>query len=204
MTTADALPTRERLIEAALWLFWNEGYATTSLARVCEVAGANPGSLYHFYRTKEELLEAALDRLLERIEPDLLEPAWAGVTDPLERVFALLDAYRGALLETELRYGCPVGNIALELRDPPEPVRRKLAANFAAWTDAVRACLEDARARFPRGTDLGRLAVFVLTVMEGGVMQARTYRRIEVFDAGVAALREYIGMLVARKRATAR
>lgn len=196
--------TRDRLIDAALWLFWNEGYATTSLARVCEAAGANPGSLYHFYRTKEELLEAALDRLLERIEPDLLAPAWAGVTDPLERVFALLAAYRGALLETELRYGCPIGNIALELRDPPEAVRRKLAANFDAWTGAVRGCLEGVRARFPRGTDLDRLAKFVLTVMEGGVMQARTYRSIAAFDAGVAALRDYIEMLVDRKRSTAR
>src|SRR5918992_5022701 len=196
--------TRDRLVDAALWLFWNEGYATTSLARVCEAAGANPGSLYHFYRTKEELLEAALDRLLERIEPDLLAPAWAGVTDPLERVFALLEAYRGALLETGLRYGCPIGNIALELRDPPEPVRRTLAANFAAWTAAVRECLEGARDRFPRDTDLNRLATFVLTVMEGGVMQARTYRSIDTFDAGVASLRDYIGLLVKGKRSTAR
>lgn len=194
MTTTTP-PTRERLIDAALWLFWNEGYATTSLARVCEAAGANPGSLYHFFRTKEELLEAALDRLLERIEPDLLAPAWDGVTDPLGRVFALLAAYRHALLSTELRYGCPIGNAALELRDPPEGIRRRLVANFEAWTSAVRACFALAADRFPPGTDLDRLAAFVLTVMEGGVMQARTYRSIDAFDAGVASLRDYLTML---------
>lgn len=190
--------TRDRIVDAALWLFWNEGYGATSLARVCEVAEANPGSLYHFFRTKEELLEAALDRLLERIEPELLTPAWRGVDDPVERVFALLDAYRQALLETDLRYGCPIGNVSLELRDPPEPVRARLVANFDAWRAAVRGCLDRARDRFRPGTDLDRLAAFVLTVMEGGVMQARTYRRIDEFDAGVASLREYFGALAVR------
>ena len=40
-----------------------------------------------------------------------------------------------------------------------------------------------------------RLAVFVLTVMEGGVMQSRTHRSLETFDAGVACLRDYLDRL---------
>jgi TetR/AcrR family transcriptional regulator, transcriptional repressor for nem operon len=188
--------TRSRLVDAALLLFWDAGFQTTSLGHVCEVAGANPGSLYYFFPTKEALLEAALDRLLERIGPDLLDPAWEGVDDPLERVFALLAAYRSALLQTEFRYGCPIGHITLELRDPPERVREKLAANFTAWQSAVRQCLEQALDAFPAGVDFDRLATFVLTVMEGGVMQARTYRSIDAFDAGVALLRDYINRLI--------
>lgn len=188
--------TRDRLVDAALFLFWNAGFENTSLGRVCEVAGANPGSLYYFFPTKDALLEAALDRLLERIGPELLDPAWDGVSDPVARVFALLTAYRSALLQTEFRYGCPIGHITLELRDPPERVREKLAANFSAWKSAVRQCLEQARDAFPDDVDFDRLATFVLTVMEGGVMQARTYRSIDVFDAGVALLRDYIDRLI--------
>jgi TetR/AcrR family transcriptional regulator, transcriptional repressor for nem operon len=188
--------TRTRLVDAALELFWFRGYSVTSLAEVCEKAEANPGSLYHFFRSKEELLEAALDRLLSVIGPNLLQPAWQGVDDPIERIFALLDAYRRSLEHTSLTYGCPVGSLALEWRDPPEGVRMRLAANFDAWTGAVRECLEDGRGRFPPSTDLDRLATFVLTTMEGAVMLARTHRDLRPFDQSVAALREHVTLLM--------
>lgn len=190
------VPTRDRLVAAATELFWSRGYEATSIAEVCERAQANPGSLYHFFSTKEELLEAVLDHLEQRIDRDLLQPAWEGVDDPLDRVFALLDAYRRALEATDLTYGCPIGGLALELREPSESVRRKIAANFAAWRAAVLVCLQDAQDRFPPDTDLDRLATAVLTVMEGGVMQARTFRSIDPFDASVALLRDHVDMLV--------
>lgn len=196
---SEEVPTRERLITAARELFWLEGYEATGVARICERANANPGSLYHFFTTKEALLEAVLDDFKDRIESDLLGPAWERVENPLERVFALLEAYRRALLATDLTYGCPIGGIALELRAPSENVRRKIAANFDAWQAAVLACLEEAvQDRLLPDTDIEALATTVLTVMEGGVMQARTYRRIEAFDAGVAVLREYFEMLQVR------
>lgn len=196
------VPTRDRLVAAATELFWSQGYEATSIAEICERARANPGSLYHFFSTKEELLEAVLDHLEQRIDRDLLEPAWEGIDDPLERVFALLDAYRRALVSTDLTYGCPIGGLALELREPSEAVRRKIAANFTAWRGAVLACLQEAEDRFPPDTDLDRLATAVLTVMEGGVMQARTFRKIEPFDAGVALLRDHVDLLVRRAAET--
>lgn len=190
-TSPREIPTRDRLVSAATELFWSRGYNATSLAEICERAQSNPGSLYHFFATKQELLEAVLERLERRIGPDLLEPAWKDMDDPIERVFALLDAYRRALIATDFTYGCPIGGLALELRDPPEEVRRRIAANFKAWRYAVLNCLEEAKDRFRPGANLERLATVVLTVMEGGVMQARTFRSIEPFDAGVAFLRDH-------------
>jgi len=189
--------TRTRLLDAALELFWFGGYERTSLAEVCREAGANPGSLYHFFPSKEALLEAVLERLLETIHDGLVGPAWEGVDDPVERIFALLAAYRRSLQMTDLTYGCPVGSLSLEWRDPPEGVRRGLVANFEAWTGVVRACLEEARERFPTDTDLDGLATFVLTTMEGAVMQARTFRSLEPFDRSMAALRDYFERLEA-------
>lgn len=196
MNTTD---TRSRLIDSALGLFAFEGYEVTSLVQVCEQADANPGSLYYFFRTKEQLLEAVLDHLHERLEPDLLAHAWKGVDDPVDRIFALLHLYRENLLRTDLKYGCPIGNLALEWRDPPEGVRKRLAKNFQAWAGAVHDCLEEAEDRLPPEADLDALATFVLTTMEGGVMLARTERAIRPFDQSVQCLREYfhaIGVLV--------
>ncbi len=127
----------------------------------------------------------------------LLAPAWEGVDDPIDRVFALLAAYRRFLAMTDYVYGCPIGSLALELHEPDPAVRELLAANFSGWVDQVRACLDAAGPRLPEDVDRQRLATFVLTVMEGGVMQARTHRSPEAFDASVAMLRDYFDRLAA-------
>jgi hypothetical protein len=125
----------------------------------------------------------------------LLEPAWASVDDPVEQLFALLDRYRRALIESDCTYGCPIGSLALELHEPDSPVRELLAANFRAWVDAVESSLAQASDRFPEGTDLRAIAELALNVMEGGVMQARTFRDIAHFDRGVQQLRLHMDAL---------
>jgi TetR/AcrR family transcriptional regulator, transcriptional repressor for nem operon len=187
--------TRDRLLSAAMRLFWEKGYHTTSVSDIVREAGAHSGSLYHFFPTKQDLLVAVLERYHAGIDSMLLEPAWQGVDDPVERVFALLDAYRQRLVDTDCFYGCPIGSLALELHEPDPPVREKLAVNFEAWTSAVQSCLDEAADRLPRDIDRRELAQFVLTTMEGGVMQSRTYRTLEAFDAGVKRLRDYFARL---------
>lgn len=189
--------TRDRLIESARALFWKKGYHATSVAEILEAAGANSGSLYHFFPTKQALLVAVLDRYAEGIRPMLLEPAWEGVDDPIERVFALLAKYRELLEMTDCFYGCPIGSLALELHEPDPPVRERLALNFAGWVAAVERCLDEAGDRLPAGVNRHALAQLVLTTMEGGVMQARTHRDLEPFDAGVTLLRDYFDRLEA-------
>jgi hypothetical protein len=125
----------------------------------------------------------------------LLEPAWAGVDDPVERIFALLARYRKSLVDTDCFYGCPIGSLALELHEPDPAVRERLAKNFSAWIEAIEECLSQAKTRLPTDQDPRELAQFVLTTMEGGVMQARTFRDIEYFDAAVRQLRRYFKCL---------
>jgi hypothetical protein len=125
----------------------------------------------------------------------LLDPVWSAVEDPIERIFALLAAYRGMLVESEYFYGCPIGNLALEFKEPDPPIRAGIADNFKGWTAAVATCIDAAAARFPAALSAQQLATFVLTTMEGGVMLARTYRSIEPFDAAVSQLRNYFELL---------
>lgn len=187
--------TRERILFAAMKLFAEKGYLSTSVADILKEADAHSGSLYHFFPTKQDVLVAVLGLYRDGIGPMLLEPAWKGVRDPIARVFALLASYRRMLVDTGCLYGCPIGSLALELHEPDPPVREMLAVNFEGWVSHVQGCLDAARARLPAGSDTHALATFVLTVMEGGVMQARTHRSLDAFDAGVAQLRDYFTRL---------
>jgi AcrR family transcriptional regulator len=188
--------TRDRLIAAARLLFWEKGYGQTSLSDLLSKARANSGSFYYFFDSKEELLLAVLARYAEGIYPMLLEPAWRGVDDPIERIFALLTRYRELILATDCQYGCPLGRLALEISPKRPRVHKLIATNFDGWTAAVRKCLQEAGARLPADVDRERLSRFVLSVMEGGVMQARSHRNVAAFDDSVAELRAYFNRLL--------
>lgn len=198
-----AIPsTRERLIDAAMALFWEKGYANTSMSDLLTAAKANSGSFYHFFSSKEELLLAVLDRYAAFLHPQLLGPAWEGVDDPIERIFALLARYRMLILQTDSTYGCPIGRLALEISTEQQEVHRRLAKNFDGWAAAVRGCLEQAGDRLPRDVDRARLSQFVLAVMEGGVMLSRSHREVKPFDQAVAELRAYFNRLLGSPRKT--
>jgi AcrR family transcriptional regulator len=196
--------TRDRLLQAGQDLFYEKGYGATGLAELLDRANANSGSFYHFFESKEALLNAVLERYVELLEPELLAPVYKKVADPIERVFALLAQYRAAIVATRFGYACPIGRIAFEVEPEMARVHERVARNFTAWSEAVRANLEAARHRFPRGYDLRRLSVFVLTVMEGAVMQARAHKSIEPFDASVAMLREHFALLQSKAKARKR
>lgn len=184
--------TKTRIIETARRLFAQRGYGATSLADLREEGRVHSGSFYHAFPTKQSLLVAVLEHYRDNIDELLVAPAWRDVEDPIERVFALLSRYRDFLKDTECMFGCPIGSIALELRDPDPEVRELLAANFDAWIERVAACYRDAADRLPKDSEPRALALFTLTTMEGAVMLARTHRDLTYFDTAVAALRDYV------------
>jgi len=188
--------TRDRILEAARQLFLRQGYAATGIARILKEADAKAGSLYYFFPTKEDLLIAVLDKYVELLHPMVIQPVFDRVEDPVERIFGVLDGYRRLLLNTECRQGCPIGNLALEMSERSPRARQLIELNFTNWRKAIECCLNDASDRLPGDLDRAALAGFVLTVMEGGVMQARAYQSIEPFEQAVMQLRDYFDRLI--------
>jgi AcrR family transcriptional regulator len=186
--------TRQRIVEAARDLFWEKGYTATGLAELLQRAGANSGSFYHFFESKDAVLRTVLETYEDLLDPHVIQPAFDKHKTPVERIFALLDSYRERLLSTNCQYGCPLGRLALELDPENAPAHERIARNFTAWRGAVEKCAREAGIANPRD-----VAAFVLTVMEGGVMQSRAYGSIEPFDACVRQLRIHFSALAKEK-----
>ena len=189
------MSTREKIVHAAMELFWLKGYNSTSIADLLSRTQLNSGSLYHVFPSKQDVLIGVLEAYRDGIEAMLLEPAWGHVDDPIEKIFALLNGYRTMIVESDCTYGCPIGSLALELHEPDPQIRGLLAKNFENWTAAIERCLDAAGRRLPKNRDKRALAQFVLTAMEGGVMQARTHRDVAYFDRAVAQLRAHFNLL---------
>jgi AcrR family transcriptional regulator len=188
--------TRDKIVEAARELFFQQGYTATSIAQILQCSAVNSGSLYYFFPTKEDLLVAVLEKYKTMLEPVVLAPAFQRAVAPLERLFAVLDGYRRLLEATGFHLGCPIGNLALEMSNSHPHVRTLVVENFEAWRAAIRGLIEQMKDRLPQDVDTNALAHFVLVTMEGAVMLARAYRSFEPFDAALNSLREHFDRLI--------
>jgi len=204
MTAQDATyrerATRDRLLKTAFQLFHEQGYHATGVATILREAGVNPGSMYHFFGSKDDLLLKVLEFALDYLEPMVVAPVEAATSDPIERVFVLLDQYGERLRANEYRMGCPIGNLALEVSDGNADARALIHRNFEKWVSHVEGWLVAAGDRLPAQVDRAKLARFVLTVMEGGLMQARAAGNLAPFDDAVEVLRDHFAHLQSSAR----
>ena len=87
--------TRSQIVEAAFELFANEGYSKTSIASVARKAGISKGLIYHYFESKEAILEAIFEHLVSLGEevttfPEHFSPA-DKIRQTLEKTFEFIE-----------------------------------------------------------------------------------------------------------------
>jgi len=186
-----ATDTRTRILSVAARLFEADGFEGTAVASILREADVNSGSLYHFFASKDALLVAVLEKYVQTLESGLLDAAERAADDPIERIFALLELYRGRLLVSRFTRGCPVGDLALEVGSRIPGAAEPILRYFTQWSARVEAWLEEAGPG-TSGMDRRAMAEFVLSVLQGSVIQARAVSSIAPFDRSVQQLRKLI------------
>ncbi len=195
--------TRERLITTAAGLFWRQGYAQTGVNEIMQQAHTTSGSFYHFFPTKEDLLLAVVDHVGEILEAEVFGPAGEITGDPFERVLAVVEASRKHLVTNDFTLGSPLGSLAAELSESHPAVRRRIKELFSVWVDQIRGYFEEAGDQLPAGVDRDALARFVLSAVEGAILQARVNRDLAAFDATTAELRRHFSFLQQQRTGSA-
>src|SRR4051794_12849834 len=97
---------------AAARVLHQQGVERTTIADIAGVAGVPVGNVYYYFKTKDELVQAALAEHsghLAELTRDL-----DTLPDPLERLKALVGVWVGQR-DVAARYGCPTGTLAVEL-----------------------------------------------------------------------------------------
>ncbi|MGH3955087.1 MAG: TetR/AcrR family transcriptional regulator [Mycobacterium sp.] len=97
------ISTKERLVTEAMRLFGEQGYKATSVAQIEKAAGLTPGSggLYHHFKSKEALLEAGIDRQLDRRSAMRDIRALFGGLGDLRNELTMMGRYILAILDEE-------------------------------------------------------------------------------------------------------
>ena len=194
-----ALETREKILQAAARLISLKGYHDTKLDEVLDSAQVTKGAFFHHFRDREDLGFAVLDwhmgqrcQLLNVIEQELPLARPAG---PLQHVCRRLDAIQEMVRRRDgCKGGCIIGNMSTALSDCHDGFRKRLAACFDQMAQEFIPNLKAAAHQggvSPR-TNTTELAQYIVTVIEGAIMQARTLCDATLLPRQLACLKEHL------------
>jgi TetR/AcrR family transcriptional repressor of nem operon len=195
---------RTQIIDAAAALIRRNGYTQTSVDDVIREARlCGKGHFYHYFKSKEALGYAVLQRQFEQFAEHGLSILRDPMADPFDRLGRFIDAVVAAQAERGCAGGCPFANLAGEMADVHEGFRRQIETVFDRWTEQMQALLWEARPRLTEGVDIGRLARFIVATLEGAMLMARVQREIGALEGIADDLKRFIAMHVRERAAGA-
>jgi AcrR family transcriptional regulator len=157
---------RDHLVDTASRLFQRHGYHATGIDRILAEAGVAKMTLYNHFKSKDELILAALRRRDERFRNTFMRDVERRAKTPRGRLAACFDALAEWFTEPAFS-GCSFINAAAEFAAPDDPIHAACAEHKRLTLVYVRGLAEQAGAADPQG-----LADGLTLLMEGAIVMA--------------------------------
>ena len=166
-------------------LVWTRSYGAVTVDDICEAAGVKKGSFYYFFKSKDELVAAALDAKWEEVRPayDRIFSASRPALDRLKDAFEYAYEKQKELRELHgCALGCPFSSVGTELiaahKTLRDAVQRMIRAKQTYFESAIRDLQSEGQ--LPPGQDPGVLAKQAYSYFEGALAQARISDDLEL------------------------
>jgi TetR/AcrR family transcriptional repressor of nem operon len=189
----NAQTKRERLIDSAATLFHQNGVHITSLADIAKDADIPIGNVYYYFKTKEELALAAVEKRRESFLAgfSLLEQA---IDDPRQR---LIEAarYYDKVRDEYMRFGCPIGKMIEDANVEKENVAKAAAqvyTDFVEWSARQFSLLGHSEFSKP-------YAVTLLSGIQGAITVAKAFKDQHIITTEIERLVCWLEALPNRK-----
>ena len=195
-------PTKQKLLEAAQELMCAKGFVATTVDEICAAAGVTKGSLFHYFKSKEDLGKSVLERFCNVRLKLMQESPSQKKSDPLERVYGRVDFAIHMSKSPLAKNGCLLGNFAQELSDTHPRMRSLCAQRFAEWAALLRQDMDEAKAKhLPKSRlDTGSLAEHLIAIIEGALILAKAKQDMGVVEKSLTHFRGYLTSLFERDR----
>jgi len=129
---------REEIVEAAIQVFNKEGFFEAKMEDIASTAGIAKGTIYQYYASKEELIEASIDYMVDRFEKQF-EETLAKADTALEKIQLLIHVAVTRVYELQ-----PLVNFNLVAFLSHHPKKQELFVNrFQKWKNQMEAILNE-------------------------------------------------------------
>lgn len=177
-TNSKADRTRQFIIEKTAPVFNAKGFAGTSLSDLTQATGLTKGSIYGNFENKDEVALAAFDYNFERIT-NYMKAKIVATDNAIERLLAYPNVYRNFLKIPFLQPGCPILNTATESDDTHPSLREKTTSALSFWKKSIENQVKRgvARKEIKANTNPAEIAIIIMSLIEGAIMQAKVTGR---------------------------
>jgi TetR/AcrR family transcriptional regulator, transcriptional repressor for nem operon len=198
--------SKEKLLDAALYVIRAKGYSAARVEDICDFAGLTKGSFFHHFSGKEQLAVEAAEHFSVFAESIFSTAPYHKHADPLDRLLGYVD-FRMAILHGGLpEYTCLLGTMVQETYDTHPAIRkicdRCISAHAATLVTDIEAAIE--KYGPARGWTADSLAYYTQAVIQGSFILAKAQQSSQVAGACLDHLRRYLELLFTCPHSTGR
>src|SRR2546423_1319622 len=189
---------KERLLDAAMDLIWENSYGATSVDAICERSGAKKGSFYYFFKSKSELTAAALEAEWNKNKANM-DALFSPTIPPLERFDRYFDYVHDRLANLQREcgsiLGCPLLSIGSEVSTHDKVVRDTVDRILDRKIKYFESAIRDAHAQgLIEAPDPEAKARGLFACYHGTLAQARIQNDLELLRDFKQVARDVLGV----------
>lgn len=175
----DKKPVKERLLETAGRLFYEQGYHATGINQIIKEAEIAKASFYHHFTSKEELCVAYLEE--RHIYSHSTQKSYLSKGEtPVESICSLFDNIRNNAEKYDFN-GCHFLNISAEIHDAESKARQVVTKHKTRLIGLIEETLKDYK-------DSKELSETIYVLYEGAIMAVKNYRSLWPVERSVQAV----------------
>ena len=191
---------RSKLLDAAVAIIRQKGYAATSVDELCARAGVTKGAFFHHFPSKDSLAVAAVDQWSQMSIALFTAAPYHHFDDPLDRILGYLD-FRKAMLRGEVaEFTCLAGTMVQEVYGTHPDLRHACDASISGQAATLESDIADAMKRYHirEAWTAESLALHTQAVLQGAFILAKARGLAAVAEASIDHLRRYVELLFRR------
>jgi AcrR family transcriptional regulator len=127
--------SKEDILKHSIKLFKIQGYYNTSMSNIADACGLIKGSIYHHFKSKEEIGLESLKYIHKYFEDNIYSIAYKDDLSPKEKIVLFVKQIDKYFLNSE--GGCLLGNLALEVSSSNINFKEEIKLYFSNWESAL-------------------------------------------------------------------
>ena len=185
-------PVREKIIDTANNLFYNQGYHQTGINQIIEESDVAKATFYSHFKSKEDLCVEYL-RDSANHSMNAIKEMINSYIDPFERYMSIINSLVDYMHETNFR-GCAFSNIASEIVDKNNPIRKEVKYHedmFLSLIKDVVLNLKESSERYSH-IDVDNVAKSYYVIVEGALTASRNYHDIWPMEYAIKTIENLV------------
>ena len=175
---------KQEIIRIAREVIHSKGYQATSVSDIMAATNIGKGQFYHYFQSKHDLGLAVVEDLVKDWEGQLIIGILNTSDDPVTKLNRMLQWAETSHAEMEIKYGCAMGNLAIEMSAQDEEFRVKIKEFFIHWVNSVADILTEMIKdhQLDESINPKKNAESIVAMIEGGILLMVSRQNIQVLQ----------------------